>query len=503
MANPAPQPENPNPTPPAPISPWRRLAQMFVLFLSGFLFIRSLIIEPFGVPTGSMAPVLYGNHRTADCPRCGFPVTVGEPGPDARPVKFDACRCPNCQRPMDLSTAREIHGDRLIVDKNLYHARSPRRWEPAVFKCPADNFKPYVKRVIGLPGERIQIAGGDVYANGELLRKTLTQCLETRVLVFDMNYAPAEGWNVRWLEERMPTDPKLPATTKRQDKIASEDVCSNHSLRLKAFGQPQPAGVTYRHYQLDKKAEEPIDDFLGYNGQPPERRFFGKAAGSPWGDPVHDFLIEFDVTVNAASQGHFAARLVENVESVTFRIPLGTSAGTVCVEQDGLRGGQSAPLAPWQAQETHHVIFAFVDRRVMLSIDGREVVKPLDLPADPVTAPRERRANRPVQFGVEGADVTLENFRLYRDIHYLPGTKGTLGWALGPKDYFLLGDNTSSSHDSRVWEIREQAAPGVPEYEFVGKPFLIHQPMKPSRVTWNGTERMIQSPDWDRIRRLR
>ncbi|MGL6074565.1 MAG: signal peptidase I [Fimbriiglobus sp.] len=474
-------------------------------FLSFFLIIRTIIIEPFGVPTGSMAPALYGNHRTQSCQRCGFPVSVGEPGPDARPIKFENCRCPNCQQAIDLSQQREIHGDRLVVDKNIYHARTPRRWEAAVFRCPADLSKPYVKRVIGLPGEKIQIAGGDVYANGHLLRKTLTQCLQTRVLVFDMNYAPPEGWGMRWLDEKMPSDPKLPATAPRQDTTVGPEVYANHSLMLDTLTKARSdAGVTYRHWQIDKQAEEPIDDFLTYNGQPSERRQFGKPPGSPWGDPVHDHLVEFDLKIRNAGQGLFACRISDGVDSVTCHLPVGVNAmKRVTIAQDGGDPPRVAEMEPLLPDKTYRVIFAFVDRRVMLSIDGREVIAPLDLPADPVDGIKTRRASRVVQFGVQLSDVTIENFKLFRDIHYLAGPKGSQGWQLGPSEYFMLGDNTSSSHDSRVWEIQDQAAPGVPEVDFVGKPFFIHQPMKPARVTINGTERVIQSPDWDRIRRMR
>lgn len=58
-------------------------------------------------------------------------------------------------------------GDNLIVDKLTYHFRNPERYEVIVF--PVEKHKYYIKRVIGLPGETIQIIDGEVYIDGELL----------------------------------------------------------------------------------------------------------------------------------------------------------------------------------------------------------------------------------------------------------------------------------------------------------------------------------------------
>ena len=46
-----------------PVSQMRRLVESCVLFVSAILLLRTIGVEPFGVPTGSMAPTLCGNHR--------------------------------------------------------------------------------------------------------------------------------------------------------------------------------------------------------------------------------------------------------------------------------------------------------------------------------------------------------------------------------------------------------------------------------------------------------
>lgn len=60
--------------------------------------------------------------------------------------------------------------DFVIVNKLAYRLGSPSRGDVIVFKYPPDpGSEPYIKRVIGLPGDRVHIADGDVYVNGILL----------------------------------------------------------------------------------------------------------------------------------------------------------------------------------------------------------------------------------------------------------------------------------------------------------------------------------------------
>ncbi len=61
------------------------------------------------------------------------------------------------------------NGDNLIMDKLTYHFRDPERFEVIIFPCPTNPEVYYIKRVIGLPGETVQIKDGSVYINGEVL----------------------------------------------------------------------------------------------------------------------------------------------------------------------------------------------------------------------------------------------------------------------------------------------------------------------------------------------
>jgi signal peptidase I len=53
-------------------------------------------------------------------------------------------------------------GDYLIIDEISYRFRDPQRGEVVVFKYPNDPSQRYIKRIIGLPGETIEIEGGQL-----------------------------------------------------------------------------------------------------------------------------------------------------------------------------------------------------------------------------------------------------------------------------------------------------------------------------------------------------
>ncbi|MCI8694023.1 MAG: signal peptidase I [Lachnospiraceae bacterium] len=64
-------------------------------------------------------------------------------------------------------------GDNLIVDKISYRFRDPRRFDIIVFPFKYKENTYYIKRIIGLPGETVQIdAEGNIYIDGELLEES-------------------------------------------------------------------------------------------------------------------------------------------------------------------------------------------------------------------------------------------------------------------------------------------------------------------------------------------
>lgn len=61
------------------------------------------------------------------------------------------------------------NNDNLLVDKLSYRFRDPKRFEIVVFPYQYRENTYYIKRIIGLPGETVQIRDGEIYIDGEIL----------------------------------------------------------------------------------------------------------------------------------------------------------------------------------------------------------------------------------------------------------------------------------------------------------------------------------------------
>lgn len=71
-----------------------------------------------------------------------------------------------------MATTLSDH-DNLIVDKITYRFSDPKRFDIIVFPFQYKEDTYYIKRIIGMPGETVQIDGeGDIYINGELLEES-------------------------------------------------------------------------------------------------------------------------------------------------------------------------------------------------------------------------------------------------------------------------------------------------------------------------------------------
>ena len=82
--------------------------------------------------------------------------------------------------------------ERIFINKLAYRLEAIERGDVIVFRYPRDTRKNFIKRVIGLPGDRVRVGDGHVYLNGHLLREP---------------YVPEEYLDSRsYSEIRVPTD---------------------------------------------------------------------------------------------------------------------------------------------------------------------------------------------------------------------------------------------------------------------------------------------------------
>ncbi len=69
---------------------------------------------------------------------------------------------------------------------------------------------------------------------------------------------------------------------------------------------------------------------------------------------------------------------------------------------------------------------------------------------------------------------------------------------LGADEFFVLGDNSPVSNDGRSW-----AQGAIKRSQLIGKPFIVHLPSRPGRISFGGFTRYIRVPDFSRIRYIR
>src|SRR5947209_1480785 len=125
------------------------IESILVAFILAFVF-RAFVVEAFVIPTGSMAPTLYGAHIRYRCPDCGYTFdagfkapSTGEEDPDIPSTSKPATdyHCPNCGYAMSENVADVRFGDRILVLKYLYLFQKPRQWDVVVFKSPDEQSK--------------------------------------------------------------------------------------------------------------------------------------------------------------------------------------------------------------------------------------------------------------------------------------------------------------------------------------------------------------------------
>jgi signal peptidase I len=86
--------------------------------------------------------------------------------------------------------------ERIFINKFVYHWEAVERGDVVVFKYPRDPSKSYIKRVIGLPGDKVQIDEGRVFVNDVLLDETYVPAQYTDERSYEEITVPAHSYFV-------------------------------------------------------------------------------------------------------------------------------------------------------------------------------------------------------------------------------------------------------------------------------------------------------------------
>lgn len=379
------------------------------------LIIRASVVEAFVVPTGSMAPTIYGRHVEVTCGACGYGFAMDwKAGPWNRPSSLE---CLVCGASIEAGFRDYSAGDRLLVNKFVHKMKDLSRWEIIVFKYPGPDLtkkgKNYIKRLVGLPGESLRIKNGDLYINGEIERKPFdvqkTMWLEVIRNTFEDNL-----WERFWSAD---------AETHRID---------NGMLVLDG-----PVTLYFKSRIMDSSI---------YNG-----------AGARGSSVVGDL----NLILEARMEGGAGVLVELSNDGSRFRFVVRSGK-----EKSFITDGTGT--AVWEGyldlEEGTHIVECWnVDSALYLVVDE-------EMRASFEYSPRIDGAysHSDVAFGAVGGSVGFKRAALFRDVYYcvLSGGKNNAvfkDYKLSKKgldpvtgemrenEYFMLGDNSRSSSDSRVW----------------------------------------------------
>lgn len=369
------------------------------------IVLKYFIVEAYRIPSGSMQPTLLGNPET------------------------------------------ELF-DRILVDKLSYHYRDPERWEVAVFKYPLDRSKNFVKRIVGIGPEYLRIEGGDIWhraddesawsiprrSRGVLL--SMMRALDLEPAASEMLHGTPQASSSRW----------------RPLGAHVEERWSCVGRRVEARGD---GSMRFAH---DREGLGSIMD--GYtDGYPP-----GLAADVRWTKPagmneVGDLRVDGQATALAGLR-EFAIELSEGALTYRFTLPGPAAAadalpaievlGLINDKQDARVVGEAFRL---ESGTPLRFAVQNVDDLLVLELNGREA---LSLEIQPASSSRSR-----VLVLVAGEGVDLDDLQVRRDIYYTDDFMLDPVVKLEAGEYYMLGDNTQDSRDSRQWRLIEMRWPGA------------------------------------------
>jgi signal peptidase I len=479
---------------------------------------RVFVVEAFVIPTGSMAPTLRGAHLEFLCPDCGFRYAVGvessRPGREYRRNTFnrpDRAVCPNCGWHMshsEIASGPVRNGDRILVMKYLYMFTSPQRYDVVVFKNPQDPSSNFIKRLAGLPGEVLELIDGQIFT---AQYSELDE--EVKTLLNQGEYV--ENWPedaVRRYDEKLQIARKpdlaqqalwMPVYVADYIPYRPRNLAGNNN----GWPRWQPVDAywtglmppdnengfrTYRFEASDNYIhwltfQETVEDRYSYNVR--------QASGPKL---VSDFCLSFVITPESTDPtGMVCGVMGKREREFRFELSLDGTARIMEITSSEKKMLAETVVKDFPAGNAIPVRVRFenVDLQVRIWVNGEKVLTAdIDWPITELRKHPEFQSPR-IALGGRIGSFTISHLKLFRDVYYvnlgIPGSSpyaglpghGTQGNPIVLGDaYFVLGDNSPASQDSRLWT---EAAPGagndyrigtVPKTHMIGKAFFVYWP---------------------------
>ena len=381
---------------------WRRQAReiadsLAIAFILAMV-IRHYVLEVFKIPTKSMQPTLLGDPWT---------------------------------------------GDKILVNKFAFDFADPERWDVVVFKYPDNVSKNYIKRLVGLPGETIQVRDGDVYIDNEIARKPWP--VQEALWRLRPHSALAKNWRV-----------DNPEAWSLKDGAFEADATGTDDAQYISYGR-EILGYEERDFQISHRpfVRMPTSDVMV------EFRLEPQALQG-------DVLVDFDVET--------AVGMTQRVDLWRVRLPVGAGEQRPQIVRftAPVTEGEAYTLA---AGKPAVVQVCNVDRTLIVRMDGRELLRHEYEPASHLADWRGFERGTQVLIGCKQGHVVLRDLSLYVDVHYtrFPAKRAVHEpHTVGPDEFFVLGDNSCNSNDSRGWDT---PTGGVPRRYLVGEAFLVLWPL--------------------------
>ncbi|MEM8883703.1 MAG: signal peptidase I [Planctomycetota bacterium] len=312
-------------------------------------------------------------------------------------------------------------GDRILVDKYAYLRGDPQRWHVAVFQYPLDRTTNFIKRIVGLPDEWVAIADGDIWTSKD-----------------------GEVWQIERKPPAIREHLMLPYWPLPGDRDGFRGSCWEGDDAWTEKGDVLSVDADESGARFEFARRIPTYPSMDPDG-------VGRNSAVKVGD------IRFRAHVDVVREGELELRITEH--DATHRLVLGPDESYLVF--GGAKEERIALDFLVERGDSFDLSFSNVDESIWIVLDGEELLFEIpDLPTlppglEPDYGLRGKRGQHGFSLVARGLQASLEDARIDRDLHYLLDTNqsGARKWQVPADSYFVLGDNTNSSKDSRRWQV--------------------------------------------------